>query len=531
MRRKYGRNFRLIAMLLVVLTLAAAVSGCGSKPSGDENVTEPIQTTAAPTEPPKVVMDVPDLAEYVQERTVKINVTLENGTSCGSGFFIDDQGTVVTSYHVIDGAIAIEVVLNDGGKYDLKEIVDFSELYDLAVLRISLNGNKYLELPEEQARTGEPAYAVGSSLGFLDGTFSNGIVSNTSRYVGMIECIQTTAAISEGNSGGPLVNAYGEVIGINSFSYVGGENLNLAIKIENLDKLTMDKNWNMNKFREWFDKENSRSYLFYDYAIGEYEQSRTNTFQHITGVECELSSTDWAFLDGDTENVVAGYDERYGVFIYQYDVNAFDKYTDYLGSVGYEYENKKEYSNGVSYYYYNPFTGFKLDLFVLSDESYLVVEPFLNGDEAETEGGTPATEAPATGGSDVEVPADATFYYFYDYEALDYYYSDICSYQDITGAVCLQSMLDWNYLEEGYEYIRSGYDSEYALFMYTYDAQQMKAYEAYLESRGFQFAGSESFLQGTSRYFKNPVDGKFLDLFVSADKTTVVVEPCLNRPE
>lgn len=393
MKRKNTKTLRLIAMLTAMITCVALLSGCsgseGKKEDTSKSTEAPtvatteaptVAPTTEPTEAPKMEMSVPDLAEYVQKRTVTVNVTLKNGTSSGSGFFIDDQGTLVTSYHVIDGAVAIEVAASDGATYTMQEIVDFNELLDVAVIKIDVTGNPFLSLPEEGARTGESVYAVGSSLGFLDGTFSDGIISNATRYVGQIECIQTTAAISNGNSGGPLVNAYGEVVGINAFSYTSGENLNLAVKIENLEDLTMDKHWNISKYKEWYDTEISRSFLFYDYEAGEYVESKVHTYQHVTGAKCLASAVDWEFLEGNFDYVVDGYDPDYGLFFYEYDVNAFDQYREYLGTVGFEYESKEEFNEGVSYYYVNPFTGLKVDIFIVDGEEMMVIEPYCNAD-------------------------------------------------------------------------------------------------------------------------------------------------------
>ena len=87
-------------------------------------------------------MNPADLAEYVSERTVTINVEGENGySSVGSGFFIDDQGTLVTCYHVIDAAESISVHVSDGGNYDVSKIVDFSVLHDIAILTVDRTGN------------------------------------------------------------------------------------------------------------------------------------------------------------------------------------------------------------------------------------------------------------------------------------------------------------------------------------------------------------------------------------------------------
>ena len=370
---------KFVCCILVLLMALCALTGCGSSQNEmPETVPTTVEsTTEAPTEPPKVEMSTPDLAEYVQTRTVTISVQLADGTSTGSGFFIDDQGTVVTCYHVLDAAEGIEVEVSDGGKYTVDQIVDFSEILDIAVIKVNITGNDYLEIAEEKVRTGESVYAVGSSLGFLDGTFSDGMVSNAARKVGIIDCIQTTAAISNGNSGGPLVNAYGEVVGINAFSYEAGENLNLAVAVSELEELAMDKNYTINQFREWYQKEISRSFYFYSISDEQYYQSKVHTYQHVTGRTCEMSSLDWSFLEGDFTYIVEGYDVDYGVFLYEYDVNDFDAYTEYLGTVGFVFTGSEEFAEGVSYYYENEFSGYLIDIFILDGDEIIIIEPYI----------------------------------------------------------------------------------------------------------------------------------------------------------
>lgn len=365
------------AACLIVMSMA----GCGKEdqaqpevPAPTVSVTEP---TVAPTEPPRQVMDTPDLAEYVQERTVTINVEdIDGNAVAGSGFFIDDEGMLVTCYHVIDAAKSISVEISDGGKYTVEEIVDFDEVYDIAVLKVDLEGNPYLEICQEKSRTGETVYAVGSSLGFLSGTFSNGIISNASSPIGSVDCIQTTAAISSGNSGGPLVNVYGEVIGINAFSYAAGENLNLAVHADMLQKLSMDKNWDINRYREWYKKEVDRSYGVWNYTLKEWEVSKINTYQHVTGQKCFASDFDFSILEGDTDSIVEGYHEGYGVYFYEYDVKECDSYTEYLHSIGFTFDRSEDYNTGISYYYENEYTGHKVDIFVVSGDEYVVIEPY-----------------------------------------------------------------------------------------------------------------------------------------------------------
>lgn len=358
---------RNIIILLSVLLAVMAVLMCvmsfsiGAASGGEKNVS--VNTVVNSGEG----MDTVELAEYVQKRTVTVNVDLgEYGSTTGSGFFIDDQGTVVTSYHVVDGAKAITVEVSDGGIYNLDKIVDFDPQYDLAILKIAYEGNPYLEICREEVRTGEYVYAVGSSLGFLNGTFSNGLVSSASRQIGEIDCIQTTAAISSGNSGGPLVNSRGEVVGVNAFTYIGGENLNLAVKVKNLDMLAKDKDWTINRYSEWYSFETDRSYLVKDRHTDEYYLSLINTYQLVTGAECLRSTTIYSAWSG-----VMGYSEGYPIYVYDYKVSEFDKYIEYLISQGFVFESSEDYKDGTSYYYVEELHSYYADLYVEKDKVYI----------------------------------------------------------------------------------------------------------------------------------------------------------------
>ena len=378
---------KIICMVSVLTLVAVLFAGCqipglnqGNNVAINPNPTQPTAPTATiptPTTPARVAMSAPDLADYVAERTVTVSVETAYGTSTGTGFFIDDAGTLVTCNHVIDGAQSVSIEMQDGAKYDMESIIDFNEMYDIAILKIKISGNKYLETCKDGIRTGEAVYAIGSSLGFLDGTFSDGIISNTSRKVGRIDCIQTTAAISGGNSGGPLVNEYGEVVGINAFSYTRGENLNLAVKIELIDTLSLDKNWSINQYREWFKKEVSRSYKFWDYTNEEFLESKVNTYQYVTGQECMASDYGWDVVNGkDSDTLIGGYHDSYGVYFYSYDASEFDAYTEYLYDIGFEFVESEEYNTGESYFYYNEFEGSMIDIFILDGESLIVIEPY-----------------------------------------------------------------------------------------------------------------------------------------------------------
>ena len=156
--------------------------------------------------------------------------------SMGSGFFIDDRGTLVTNYHVIDGTVTGQISLADGTSCAVLSVLAYDPALDIALLKADISGNPYLTLAEDGVTTGETIYALGSSEG-LTSTFSSGNVSAASRVIEDDRYIQITAPISHGNSGGPLVNVFGEVVGINTMAYLEGQNLNFAIDIRELDKL------------------------------------------------------------------------------------------------------------------------------------------------------------------------------------------------------------------------------------------------------------------------------------------------------
>ncbi|MEF9955982.1 MAG: Do family serine endopeptidase [Acinetobacter sp.] len=147
-------------------------------------------------------------------------------TAYGSAFFISKDGYLVTNHHVIADASRISIILNDRRELDAT-VVGSDERTDIAVLKV--NGTNFPELKignANQLRVGEPVLAIGSPFGF-DYSASAGIVSAKSRNMSgesSVPFIQTDAALNPGNSGGPLFNQQGEVIGVNSriFSGTGG---------------------------------------------------------------------------------------------------------------------------------------------------------------------------------------------------------------------------------------------------------------------------------------------------------------------
>jgi S1-C subfamily serine protease len=186
-----------------------------------------------------VAAPAPAALEDIVARTVPAVVSIEAGTSRGSGFFVRTD-YVLTNAHVIEGHTTVDLQAGQT-KYSAR-VASVSPGTDLALLHVS-NANPSqptLTLGSlKGVRVGEEVIAVGSALGVLPNTVTRGIVSAV-RNTGAVNLIQTDAAINPGNSGGPLVDRSGVVIGVNSMRIqgaTGGEGLAFAVAIDHAIQL------------------------------------------------------------------------------------------------------------------------------------------------------------------------------------------------------------------------------------------------------------------------------------------------------
>jgi S1-C subfamily serine protease len=157
----------------------------------------------------------------------------------GSGFVIDTDGHILTNYHVVHGAETIEVILGDQSHYKARYI-GADTRNDIALIQINAGGHKLATLKLGDSRNllvGQRVLAIGNPFGFQS-TLTTGVVSSLGRTVQtgentfIDEAIQTDASINTGNSGGPLLNSHGEVIGINSAMYAPtGNNVGIGFAI------------------------------------------------------------------------------------------------------------------------------------------------------------------------------------------------------------------------------------------------------------------------------------------------------------
>lgn len=167
----------------------------------------------------------------------------------GTGFFITEDGYILTNHHVVDGASSVSVTLYNGESYDAK-VIGSDEDYDIAVLKIDVTGATPVVLGDSsKVAIGESVAAVGNPLGELTFSMSEGIVSCVNRAINVdgtpFNMIQVDCSINPGNSGGPLFNSYGEVIGIvsakySSYSNTTVEGIGFAIPINDVVSLVKD---------------------------------------------------------------------------------------------------------------------------------------------------------------------------------------------------------------------------------------------------------------------------------------------------
>lgn len=272
-----------------------------------------------------------------------------NMLGLGSCFVMESDGVVVTNYHVIQGAYSATVTL-DGNVYQVQLVLGYDAGYDLAVLQLNATGLQPLPVCKQTHAVGETVYAFGSSQG-LTATFSQGIISYANREVDGVQCVQHDASISPGNSGGPLINRFGEVIGVNTFYLSDSQNLNFAVSMAELDKLDMSNPVTLDQIAaektqafavlkeyllnngQWYEEDNEYS------AVMEAVVSESGN-QYITYYNYDLEYQEVELcITVDWEIFLYFYMDEEGVYGWEY----WDDYGDSM----YGYLDPAEFAEGV----------------------------------------------------------------------------------------------------------------------------------------------------------------------------------------
>ncbi|MBQ3293115.1 trypsin-like peptidase domain-containing protein [Candidatus Saccharibacteria bacterium] len=199
---------------------------------------------------------IADIADKVSKSVVSITTSTKatdffgqsyDSSAAGTGIIVTEDGYVLTNKHVINGASKVTVILDDGTTYEDVKVVATDPLNDIAFLKINdVDNLPAAKLGDSKTiSVGQQVIAIGNALGQYQNTVTSGIISGTGRSItasdgsgynaeSLSDMIQTDAAINSGNSGGPLVNAAGEVIGINTATSSSAENMGFAIPISSV---------------------------------------------------------------------------------------------------------------------------------------------------------------------------------------------------------------------------------------------------------------------------------------------------------
>ena len=242
--------FVLILSIVAAFATATLLTACEAKVDKDGNVTitdDNNNNDHDNNQQERVELTAADIYSKVNPSVVFILLEKKGAYVSGSGFFIDKNGTLVTNYHVIKDTFAGVIQLCDGTVENIVNVLGYDEKLDIAILETTAKNTPAVTKSNEQIRVGENVYAIGYPEAFILGasssTFTTGMVS-MNRSVNGYNYIQSTVDITNGNSGGVLINKYGEAVGITT----AGINLekidymNLSIPIQRVDTIQRNVN-------------------------------------------------------------------------------------------------------------------------------------------------------------------------------------------------------------------------------------------------------------------------------------------------
>ena len=240
MKFKKQRIISIIALLTMALVLSCALVACNKtdeKVPGDQDLIEP----------PKKELSASEIYSQVNPSVAFVLIENLSGYSSGSGFFIDSNGTLITNYHVIDDGLSGAIQLYDGTVATIDSVIGYDKNLDIAILSTSAKNTSPVKIADSIIQVGETVYAIGYpeafKLGFSSSTFTSGMVS-MNRSIEGYSYIQSTVNITHGNSGGALINKYGEVVGITTsgITYANIDYMNLSIPIQRIDTVSRTAN-------------------------------------------------------------------------------------------------------------------------------------------------------------------------------------------------------------------------------------------------------------------------------------------------
>jgi len=210
----------------------------------------------------------------------------------GTGFFISGSGTGITNFHVLKGASTAIIKLNDKSTYKITEIIESNQDADLIKFKIENTNAKvfpFLTIKTTELQKGEKIFVIGNPHGF-ESSVSEGIVSSLRETEGYEEVIQITAPISPGSSGSPVMTMDGKVVGVATFQYSEGQNLNFAVASKMISKLNVQN--------KKLTSNNNTNFIVIN------EQCKGNSELILNSIEYQIDKT---ILNLSFTNVAMGY--------------------------------------------------------------------------------------------------------------------------------------------------------------------------------------------------------------------------------
>jgi tetratricopeptide (TPR) repeat protein len=196
------------------------------------------------SQPVKAETDLTELVKTVQPTVVTVVAydVDRNVANIGTGFFIDNDGHLITNYHVLVGKFGAEIRTADGSTYPIKSVVAENQATDLIKVWVDIPPEKVHRIPvsDEMPPVAQRVMVVGSPMG-LEQSVSDGIISSVREIPGVGIFFQMSAPISPGSSGSPVVNMEGKVVGVATFQFLEGQNLNFAIAGKSILDLKTNK--------------------------------------------------------------------------------------------------------------------------------------------------------------------------------------------------------------------------------------------------------------------------------------------------
>lgn len=298
------RKYKLLLSLLMFALLLCLCVGCNNSdnnsPRDDNTVIKPPKDDNTVIEPPvpdtKVELSASQIYKKVNPSVVFILLSQSGGFASGSGFFVDNNGTMVTNYHVIKDATKGVIQLYDGSQAAVDKVLGYDEELDIAILSTTAHNTTPIIKATLQAQIGDTVYAIGYpkafNLGVSSSTFTSGMVSMF-RSIDGYSYIQATVDITNGNSGGVLINKYGEVIGITTagINFSNIDYMNLSIPIQRVDNVAR----NVNESLEVTTKRHYPVYVTY-VADGRQIDKQTIRYQSTSKAPSNPTKTGYSFV-------------------------------------------------------------------------------------------------------------------------------------------------------------------------------------------------------------------------------------------